>query len=99
MNITVVDSSVEIGEFKNPSADNWVVWQNGDQMHFDSMGEWDGQNARVQIFAYNGQQILDKTEVINGTTTIQVANIAAGVYHLRVSNKDDKATTKKFYLK
>ena len=99
MNITVVDSSVEIGEFKNPSADNWVVWQNGDQMHFDSMGEWEGQNARVQIFASNGQQVLDQSEVINGTTTIQVAHLAAGVYHLRVSNKDVNATTKKVYLR
>ena len=99
MNITVVDSSVEIGELNNPSADNWVVWQNGDQVHFDSLGEWDGQNARVQIFASNGQQVLDKTEVINGTTTIQVAHLAAGVYHLRVSNKDGNATTKKVYLR
>lgn len=99
LDITVVDTSVDVDDPSENIADSWNVWQQGDQLNFAVPGEWFAQKVNVQIHAANGQLVMDEQMVLSPTNILNVNQLSPGVYHLTVFGNGVDKTTKKVYIK
>ena len=81
----IVDVSSQVNIYPNPMQNNFVIGTNNT----------DKQN--VQITDVSGKQVL--SQIINGTTSIDISNLSPGVYNLSLTSSQSVANKRLVIVK